>query len=251
MKILVIGDHCSDQYAYCDISRLCPEAPVPVLQFKYSVSTPGMAGNVSRNLECLNAIVELKCNKENITKTRYVDEYSSQMVMRLDENDTCSRIHQPWIDYFIEKQKWKNYDAIIISDYDKGFLLTDDIERICKHVTDVPIFLDTKKILGSWANNVTFIKINYSEYKNNSHVFYKNDQLKNKTIITRGPHGCEYRGKIYPTKQVPVKDVSGAGDTFLAGLVVEFIKSNDIISAINFAQECTTIVVQKPGVSTI
>ena len=52
MKILVIGDQCTDQYTYCDITRLCPEAPVPVLQFKYSVTTLGMAGNVSRNLQC-------------------------------------------------------------------------------------------------------------------------------------------------------------------------------------------------------
>lgn len=251
MKVLIIGDHCSDQYAYCDISRLCPEAPVPVLQFKYSVGTPGMAGNVSRNLECLNVSVELKCNEERITKTRYVDEYSGQMVMRLDENDTCARIHQPWIEYFIEHSQWEKYDAIIISDYNKGFLLTEDIKRLCDHIVDIPIFLDTKKILGSWADNVTFIKINHSEYKNNSHIFYKNSKLKSKTIITKGPHGCEYQGKSYPTKQVPVKDVSGAGDTFLAGLVTEYIKTKNIETAINFAQECTTIVVQKPGVSTI
>ena len=101
---------------------------------------------------------------------------------------------------------------------------------------------------------MVFFESSFVQWKLQTPLFkekYENDQLKNKTIITRGPHGCEYHGKIYPTKQVPVKDVSGAGDTFLAGLVVEFIKSNDIISAINFAQECTTIVVQKPGVSTI
>ena len=48
-----------------------------------------------------------------------------------------------------------------------------------------------------------------------------------------------------------VKDISGAGDTFLAGLVVEYLKSNDIVASIAFAQECTKIVVQKHGVSTV
>ena len=56
---------------------------------------------------------------------------------------------------------------------------------------------------------------------------------------------------IYPTKEVSVKDLSGAGDTFLAGLVFEYVRSKDIESAIKFAQECTTIVVQKSGVSTV
>ena len=50
---------------------------------------------------------------------------------------------------------------------------------------------------------------------------------------------------------MPVKDVSGAGDTFLSGLVVEYSRSKDINKAIHFAQECTTIVIQKSGVSTI
>ena len=60
-----------------------------------------------------------------------------------------------------------------------------------------------------------------------------------------------FQGKIYPTEDVEVKDISGAGDTFLAGLVVECVRTNDIIKAINFAQECTKIVVQKHGVSTV
>ena len=46
-------------------------------------------------------------------------------------------------------------------------------------------------------------------------------------------------------------DVSGAGDTFLAGLVADFVKYKNIFSAIDFAQKCTTIVVQKSGVSTV
>ena len=75
--------------------------------------------------------------------------------------------------------------------------------------------------------------------------------IESKIIVTRGKHGCDFRGVNYPTQEVPVKDISGAGDTFLAGLVVEYIKSKDYEKAITFAQECTTVVVQKSGVSTI
>ena len=50
---------------------------------------------------------------------------------------------------------------------------------------------------------------------------------------------------------LPVKDISGAGDTFLAGLVVDYVRTKDIEKSIKFAQECTKIVVQKHGVSTV
>ena len=57
--------------------------------------------------------------------------------------------------------------------------------------------------------------------------------------------------KVKEVKEVPIKDVSGAGDTFLAGLVVEYLKTKDIKKSIKFAQECTTKVVQKHGVATV
>ena len=75
--------------------------------------------------------------------------------------------------------------------------------------------------------------------------------IMDKTIVTKGNEGCLFQNKMYETEDVQVKDISGAGDTFLAGLVVEYLKSNDIVKSIKFAQECTKIVVQKHGVSTI
>jgi|1_EtaG_2_1085319.scaffolds.fasta_scaffold35282_3 sugar/nucleoside kinase (ribokinase family) len=47
------------------------------------------------------------------------------------------------------------------------------------------------------------------------------------------------------------KDVSGAGDTFIAGLVRGYLDTQDIESAIEFAQKCTTHVVQQHGVATV
>ena len=63
--------------------------------------------------------------------------------------------------------------------------------------------------------------------------------------------GCIFKGSTFPTKEVPVKDVSGAGDTFLAGLVCKYLENRNIEEAIHFAQDCTTKVVQKHGVSTV
>jgi len=244
MRILVIGDSCEDVFIYGDIKRIAPEAPVPVIVPIRQESNPGMAANVVANLQALNADVDLVTNKDVIRKIRYDDDRYNQMVLRVDENDTCTRVDQ---------KINTNYDAVIISDYDKGFLLDADIEMIAKSFLNIniPVFLDTKKQLGDWCQYISFIKINSLEYEKNSEIIPQYPILQDKLIVTKGKHGCEYKGKVYNTTDVPVKDVSGAGDTFMSGLVVEYIKSNDIDLAIKFAQECTTIVVQKPGVATI
>ena len=75
--------------------------------------------------------------------------------------------------------------------------------------------------------------------------------MVNKLIITQGKKGCTFKETMFPTEEVPVKDVSGAGDTFLAGLVCEYMKTKNIKKSIRFAQECTMKVVQKHGVTTI
>jgi bifunctional ADP-heptose synthase (sugar kinase/adenylyltransferase) len=139
-------------------------------------------------------------------------------------------------------------DAIIISDYNKGFLGEEDIQYICENNKNV--FIDTKKILDKWCVNASFIKINHIEYE---HTKYSLQDLNigDKLIITLSNKGCQYRDKLFPVKKVNIKDVSGAGDTFLSGLVAEYVLTNNVEESIIFAQECATIVVQKPGVATI
>jgi bifunctional ADP-heptose synthase (sugar kinase/adenylyltransferase) len=243
MKILVIGDSCVDIFRYGKVERIAPEAPVPIIVPERETSNPGMAGNVVANLKALGAEVDFITNKTEIRKIRYVCSKYNHLLLRVDENDTCEKID-------IVPFKTGIYNAVIISDYCKGFLTEEDIEIISKSF-DCPIFLDTKKILGNWAHNINFIKINYHEYERNKEILKNDLILSNKTIVTRGKYGCDYQNKNYPTVDVPVKDVSGAGDTFLSGLVIEYARSKDINKAIQFAQECTTIVIQKSGVSTI
>jgi len=245
MKVLVIGDSCTDIFRYGKVERLAPEAPVPVIIPEREESTPGMAGNVVRNLKALGANVSFITNITNIRKIRYVCSKYNHILLRVDENDKCENIG-----YQVTKNThWSDFDAVVISDYNKGFLNESDIKYISEQ--HPLVFLDTKKILGKWAHEVNCIKINYQEYLNNYSVLEYDSNLNNKIIVTRGKYGCDFKGINYPTKEVPVKDVSGAGDTFLAGLVVEYIKTKDYKKAITFAQECTTIVVQKSGVSTI
>jgi len=242
MKILVIGDSCTDIFRYGDIRRVAPEAPVPVIVPSRETSNPGMAGNVVANLEVLGAEVDILTNKEPIRKIRYVDERYNQMVLRVDENDQCEAYKGPY--------ETAGYDVIIISDYNKGFLNEEDIAAFAERA-ECPVFMDTKKQLGEWCMGVDYIKINSLEHEKNFEQIPKYPRLYEKLIVTMGKKGCIYQNKTYPTKEVPVRDVSGAGDTFLAGLVYEYAQSLSIEKAIEFAQECTISVVQKSGVATV
>ena len=249
MNILVVGDSCIDEFVYGSIFRMSPEAPVPVFQPIKKTSNGGMSKNVYNNLIALGVSSNLITNTEKIVKRRYVDDAHNQMVLRVDTNDVCEEIDEITRMHICNNQyQDKTYDAIVISDYCKGFLSKTDIELLCK--TNKNVFIDTKKQLGKWIEHATFIKINSFEYKKNYDYFNTNG-FTDKLIVTLGGEGCLYNGKNYPVKKVSVKDVSGAGDTFLAGLVYGYLDTNSIYKAIKFAQECTTIVVQKHGVSTV
>ena len=242
-KILVIGDSCKDIFVYGDIHRVCPEAPVPVFNPSHQTENDGMAKNVVRNLEALGCDVEFISNDNSIKKIRYVDNRSNQMVLRVDENDTCRSINDKEMDYI--KEWGKTFDAVIISDYCKGFLDEEDICYIADKCNNV--FLDTKKEIGDWIDDIDFIKINELEYEKN----YRGKPNNDKLIVTLGSKGCQYMGETFQVDEVSVKDVSGAGDTFMAGLVVKYTETLDIKKSIHFAQECTTKVVQKIGVVTV
>ena len=241
-QILVIGETCRDVFVSCDSNRLCPEAPVPVLNIVDQRENPGMAGNVRRNIESLlgDAIdINTNANWYEIAKTRYVHKESNHMFFRVDTTQSIPRINVKDIDF--------DYDLIVISDYNKGFLLEEDIEYICTNHSNV--FIDTKKILGPWVKDARYIKINDYEYRNSEP--YLTEDIKYKIIHTMGGKGCEFAGRKYPTKKVEVKDLSGAGDTFMAGLVVKYIETQDIENSIKFANQCASKVVTQKGVAVL
>ena len=241
-KVLVVGDSSRDIFVYCNALKLCPDFPVPALEVVNQTENPGMAANVQRNIKVLLDSCDLVTNNnwQEVTKTRYVHAQSNHMFFRVDTSHKLDRIDLSTIDY-------NAYDLIVISDYDKGFLTEDDINEICWHHANT--FLDTKKILGVWCQHAKYIKINDFEYQNSKP--YLVPEIEHRIIHTMGGDGCEYKGKRYPVKKVEVKDVSGAGDSFMAALVVEYCRTDDIIKSIEFANKCASEVVTHRGVTVL
>ena len=77
------------------------------------------------------------------------------------------------------------------------------------------------------------------------------DKLQNKIIHTRGAEGCDYQGINYPVEKFDIRDTSGAGDSFMAALVSDFLSSSNIIQSIKFANIAASKVVQVRGVGVI
>jgi len=250
MKILVIGESCKDIYRYGECSRLCPEAPVPIIKLsneEYNI-TPGMAMNVYHNIGSLSkekeieVVLSTNANWQKINKLRFVDQRTNYIILRADENDD----QMPHCDNLGDVD-FSEFEVVVISDYNKGFLTEEDIKYISQQHENT--FLDTKKILGDWCDDVKYIKINEFEYNRTKHMLDEN--MNSKMIITLGPNGARHLDKTYPVSKVEIKDTSGAGDTFIAALALKYAETKDIEESIEFANHNATLVVQKKGVSVV
>jgi bifunctional ADP-heptose synthase (sugar kinase/adenylyltransferase) len=231
-KILLIGDSCVDEYIIGTCDRLSPEAPVPVIKITEQYTAQGMAANVKDNLEKLGVTVDFLTTDVIITKTRYIDQRSRQHLLRVD--------NEPKIPQWSGETTFplNNYDCVVISDYNKGFLDYEHIEKLIENF-EGPVFIDTKKTDLARFDGA-FIKINELE---NKQKISTNKNL----IVTLGSKGAMYSDKIFPTDIVDVVDVCGCGDTFLSALTYQYLVTKNISEAIVFANKAASLTVQKEG----
>ena len=59
LKIACVGDLMLDRYVYGEVSRISPEAPIPVLKTRRTTAMPGGVGNVARNVAALGGVARL------------------------------------------------------------------------------------------------------------------------------------------------------------------------------------------------
>ena len=172
--ILVIGDVMLDRYVTGDVTRISPEAPIPVLRQRKDNCVPGGAANVARNLAHLGCAVNLigaigedeqaellidalsflpqftfhpiiSEAKPTTTKTRFMA--SNQQLLRLDTEDT-SAITAKQAEHItaLASQMINSTKIIILSDYAKGCLTTGLIKDIISLADrhNVPVIIDPK-----------------------------------------------------------------------------------------------------------
>ena len=162
-RVLVVGDVMLDQFIWGGVSRISPEAPVPVVEFQRESFMPGGAANVARNLAALSVstevlgligrdqngrqLKELLCG-QNIhcgglladgarptsVKTRIVAH--QQQVVRIDRemrDGLDARLTRLLLAEI--KAKLPKADAVIIGDYGKGVVtqpLLNEVKSLCR-----------------------------------------------------------------------------------------------------------------------
>lgn len=157
-SVLVVGDAMLDRYVYGRVSRISPEAPVPVLAVEREVAMPGGAGNVVRNLTALGAAVAflsvvgddqagsdltgliggqpgvepwllVQGGRATTTKTRFIA--SGQQMLRAD-HEIARPIHQRLADRLVRiaTDTVAATSVMVLSDYRKGVLSGDVPERL-------------------------------------------------------------------------------------------------------------------------
>lgn len=236
-KVLLIGDACWDVYIFVEEIRKNPEYEAPLLTEIGRLINGGMGMHTARCLKALGLEVTEVFPRELSDKVRIIDNDSGRQYFRLDKDVN------PGISVALESYDLDNYDCIVISDYDKGFISTHTI-RYLQDNFNKPIFLDTKKRnLGDF--NKCFIKINTDEAN-------KAISIPNGTVITQGVYGAYVKDSFSDTIRLPslnvdCLDVCGAGDAFLAGYVYGFMKTKAMVKSITYGIVNSGLSVAKRG----
>ena len=243
MNVLVIGETCIDRFIYVNSPRLSPEAPVPVVNPVVAIENPGMAGNTASNVKALAPDCNLihLSQDQLITKTRYVDDKSNHMFIRVDEGESNIR---PFRWDMKTDTMLGAADIVIVSDYNKGFLRSADLKEIARK-SKLSILDSKRQLTNDIIEGFTFVKLNESERLNNPQLTTDN------IITTLGKKGAEYKNILFesPNPQDTI-DVSGAGDTFTAAFIVKYYQLQDERAAIKFANRKAAEVVTQRGVVT-
>jgi D-glycero-beta-D-manno-heptose-7-phosphate kinase len=192
-RVLVVGDVMLDQFIWGGVSRISPEAPVPVVDFERESFMPGGAANVARNLAALNVPTELfgaigndtaaaqlkkllaeqkigcaglvaNSSRHTSVKTRVVAH--KQQIVRIDR-ETRDSLDEKLSAELLRalKSKLKNADAVIVGDYGKGVVtqpLLNEIKSLCRE-RGVWLSLDPKPVHHLNLSNLSLITPNRKE----------------------------------------------------------------------------------------
>ena len=231
-KVLLLGDSCEDEYIYGRCEGISSEAPVPIMKFSKVETKSGMAGNVCLNLQALGLDITFLTNSEKITRTRFIDERTNNQVLRIDNEEKVKPLLLPI--------STDNFDAVVISDYDKGYLIESKLFELVES-SNCPVFIRSKKTFLPNKESC-FIIANEDEYEklNPNHYI---DNL----IIIKGSEGSIYKNTMYSSQKENVCDRIGVDDIFLSTLVYGYLKYNNMDNALIAANKAYAISGQQIG----
>lgn len=298
-KILILGDIMIDEYLFGTVNRISPEAPVPVVEITSSNLLLGGAANVAANIRSLGdepiligtvgedeASVKLAQlmkdkgissdffvndpSRQTTIKTRIIAH--SQQVVRAD------RENQHELDEQTQQNVFKRFmsviddiGAVIISDYGKGVITKQLLERVIDACLDKDVFVavDPKETHFHNYQKVSVITPNHDEagFAYGRRIRSEKDLMEvgngllkklqaTSILITRGPDGMSLFRKNAEVTHIPtfarqVYDVTGAGDTVIASFVAATCAGADLVEAAIVANAGAGVTVGEIGTASV
>lgn len=299
LNMKVLGDVMLDMYDFCytEKSRPSPEKKDKRVYTSHKTITAlGGAGNVATNLQSLGVNTTLisiagkdghfftlqeladksgirHCivqDKSRPTTTKFRLYIDDEYLLRRDDEesfDICEEISATVISELM--QELKNTDAVVISDYNKGFFTEKNSRQIIEmcNKENIPVIVDFKPANCGYFDNATIIAPNEVEAKalfkgfnekqnleDDVASLYKKLNCKN-MAVTLGANGiCSYDGEKFsciPAFKVNAVDAVGCGDTVRAALAIGFSLGMTLEECTLLANAAAAVVVQKTGTATV
>lgn len=273
-KVLVIGDVMLDRYIIGKVSRISPEAPVPVLEIQREELKGGGASNVFLNLKALGSepflfsVIgndlegkELKKilgekgvfliedpSRPTTVKTRVIAHH--QQVVRMDRENPA-KISDVIVEKMLKIINLEDFDGILISDYNKGVISEALMLKILElKKMEAKIFVDPKVENISLFKNVTLISPNHGEAERITGIKMKRNEdfiegarkikgmLNCKyVVITRGEEGMTFLDEENKGGHLPTK-AREVYDVTGAGDTVISILTLSLLSHASLSEAC-------------
>lgn len=193
-RILCVGDIMLDRFMYGEVSRISPEAPIPVFRFNREDTMLGGAGNVVRNLlslgahtsfigvigdddvgrqlmqliseyERLEPYILTEKSRQSTQKLRYIA--AQQQLLRADHEQATS-LKPETVEQLVSVAEGAipEADAIILSDYGKGMINLETAQKLIAIAKqhNVPVFVDPKSRQFSDYAGAFLLSPNYKEF---------------------------------------------------------------------------------------
>jgi bifunctional ADP-heptose synthase (sugar kinase/adenylyltransferase) len=217
-KVLVLGDLITDKYRMCTATRLCPEGPVPVMVEQTAKLSGGGAGLVVRQLDELMGVENVfwMYGSESVKERIFADD---RLMLRIDRDSTWVISGDEYKLGIFAHLGQNKFDAVIVSDYNKGAFTYDLGHWLVHKVNElgIPLFVDAKNTWSSYCGAFAMFP-NKDEAKDTYEFVAKH------SIQKLGAEGCRVDGVDFPqSRPHAVRDVTGAGDVFLAAFVAQYL----------------------------
>ena len=304
-KLLVIGDIMLDEYWVGETTRISPEAPVPIVLVEHTDHRAGGAANVASNIAAFGCQVDLlglvgddqaartleillrkqpkiknlittTQHQPTINKLRIIS--NDQQLFRIDqEKNYCAKSFTALTTTFEKAIANNTYNAIVLSDYNKGSLQNPQSFIKFANKYNIPVIIDPKNPDHLLYKNSTILTPNFKEFKQmvnlvNHPKAEKPEHLEQEIlekghnlikqlnlqalIITRGKNGLtlltkDHQDQNFAASSHEVFDVTGAGDTVTACIAACIASDVKLHIAAHIATIAAGISVSKLGTSCI